>query len=234
MTDLHTHLLPGMDDGSENMEETFTMLRLCAAQGVKTVVATPHFDLKKETIAAFAARRSAAIATVTQQAGREGLPAILPGAEVFFGLELCQCEDLSSLCLAGSNAMLLELPMSPWSRQLLDAVYQFICTSGVTVVIAHVERYFGTQSRGNLKTLFAMGALLQVDADFFLNLRTRNKALRLLGQNRIHFVASDCHDPQLRAPNLGDALNVIGGRLGAETVNRLASRTRQLIHLESE
>ncbi|MEG1578920.1 MAG: CpsB/CapC family capsule biosynthesis tyrosine phosphatase [Oscillospiraceae bacterium] len=234
MTDLHTHLLPGMDNGSESMEQTLDMLRLCAAQGIRTVVATPHFNLQKETIAAFAARRAAAIATVTQEVGWQVLPTILPGAEVFFDLELCHCEELSTLCLAGSNAMLLEFPMSPWNRQLLGALYQFICTSGVTVVIAHAERYFRTQSRGNLKNLLAMGALLQADADFFISPRTRKKALRLLSQNRIHFIASDCHSSQLRPPNLGNALNVISGWLGVEAVNRLASRTRTLIHLELE
>lgn len=234
MIDLHTHVLPHMDDGSQSPAQSLEMLQILAAQGVEGVVATPHFQLQDESLAHFLSRRDLAMAVLEAEIAGQNLPRVLPGAEVRFSPELNGCGDLARLCLGGSNALLLELPMSPWDRRTLSGACDFIRTSGLAVVLAHVERYARVQNPRDMETLSQMGALMQADAEFFLSPRTRRKALQLLRCGRIHLVASDCHNPQDRPPNLGGAMELIARRLGSETAWQLEHRTAALLRSPGE
>ena len=87
-------------------------------------------------------------------------------------------------------------------------------------MLAHIERYFGYQKRGMREELLNSGVLMQCNADFFLSWRTKRKALHMLREGEIHFVASDCHNMTSRPPTkLGEAMKVIGSK-GAEALER--------------
>lgn len=210
MIDLHTHILPGMDDGSKSVEESLKMLEAIAEQGISRVAATPHFYAGENGPETFLRRRAAA-AKALRKHWRVGLPRLLLGAEVGFFEGISRADGLEALRVEGTELLLLEPPLSVWPDRLVGEVLELCRRPGIRVVLAHVERYMDLQSPECWDRLLGAGALSQCNAGFFLRRRTRRKALRMLRQGRVHFIASDCHNLSVRPPRLGAALEIIGG-----------------------
>ena len=203
--DVHTHILPGMDDGSGSVEESLMLLRSSAAQGVSRMAATPHFDPQELAPKDFLARREAA-AERLRAAWEPGLPELILGAEVSYFEGVSRTAELDALRIEGSELLLLEMPFRAWPERLVREVADLNRRQGLTVLLAHVERYMGYQKPEAWDTLLQAGTLFQCNAGFFLDWRTRRRALRLLIQGKVHFLASDCHNPRLQPPRLGEAL----------------------------
>ena len=203
--DVHAHILPGMDDGSGSVEESLTLLRSSAAQGVGRMAATPHFDPQELGPKAFLARREAAAESL-RAAWEPGLPELLLGAEVSYFEGVSRTAELDALRIEGSELLLLEMPFRAWPERLVREVADINRRQGLTVLLAHVERYLWYQKPEAWDTLLQAGILCQCNAGFFLDLRTRRRALRLLKEGKVHFLASDCHNPRSQPPRLGEAL----------------------------
>lgn len=228
MTDLHTHILPGMDDGSPNAEESLRMLRMEAEQGIDTVALTPHYYRQKEKPAAFLERRriaqeklSAAIAALPAEE-RRALPAMTIGAEVFWVPGLLDYSEILQLCYGASRYLLVELPMDPWEQPLIDRLYDLTGHYGITPVIAHIDRYLSVQKPQMLRELFELGVPVQVSASMLLKFWGRSDALHLVERGNAQLLISDCHNTGHRPPNLGPALEVIRKKLGSSAVRRLS------------
>ncbi|MCM1297009.1 MAG: hypothetical protein NC311_15835 [Muribaculaceae bacterium] len=212
MIDIHSHILPNMDDGSRGVEESLALLRLSAAQGIACVAATPHFYAEDNSPAEFLKRRAASAAKLRAH-WEPGLPRLLLGAEVCCFEGMSRVSELDALRIEGTELLLLEMPFRPWTDRLVREVLAIQDRSGVTVVLAHVERYLPGQTDA-WDILTDAGVLTQCNANFFLRWRTRRKAMRLLNQGRIHFLGSDCHNMAARPPRLGNALEAIGAGAG--------------------
>ena len=118
--------------------------------------------------------------------------------------------------------MLIEMPFDTWS----DGVFrdlEILQSSGIKPVIAHIERFIMFQKHtDNLERLWSMGMLIQSNASFFTDWRTKRTALKLLKQNRIHLLGSDSHRAEgQRTPDTAEALAIIEKKLGCDTVERL-------------
>lgn len=229
--DFHTHVLPGMDDGSRTAAESLAMLRAAARDGVQYVAATPHFYPHRETPDAFLARRDVAWETLGRAIAEEcGLPTVLPGAEVYAFEGMSDCEDLRRLTLAGGDALLVEMPMTAWSDRLLAELTGIQQKLGLVPVVAHIDRYL---TRFNAKRVMARMAdlpvFLQANSRFFLERSTRRMALRFLDDQRIHVLGSDCHDETRRPPNLGMAADIIAKRLDSSILSRVYQNSVELI-----
>lgn len=207
MIDIHSHVLPHMDDGSRSVEESLALLRLSAAQGIACVAATPHFYAEDNSPAEFLKRRAAS-ATELKAQWEPGLPRLLLGAEVCCFEGMSRVSELDALRMEGTELLLLEMPFRPWTDRLVREVLAIQARSGVTVVLAHVERYLPGQADA-WDILTDAGVLTQCNASFFLRWQTRRKAVRLLNQGRIHFLGSDCHNMAIRPPRLGNALEAL-------------------------
>ena len=179
MTDLHTHILPGMDDGSRSVRESLKLLAMERRQGVTAVVLTSHFYRWREDADAFLKRRQRSYEALTA-ALPAGTPSLFLGAEVAWFPTLAEYEPLERLCLAGSGYFLLELPFERWSSRLLDQIYDLTCVTGLTPILAHVERYLPLQPRSQMDELLSMGLPMQMNADSLLPALRRGKCLRLL------------------------------------------------------
>lgn len=218
MTDLHTHILPEMDDGARTVRESLDMLAAQYSQGVDTVVLTPHFYPHREDVDQFLARRQRSAETMQQAIeslpdGEKQLPRLVLGAEVAWRSDLLECERLNELCIGGTSNLLLELPFKPWSNLMIDQLYELIGRTGVRPVIAHLDRYLGLQSSGLLNEIMNLGVPVQVGTDILMQPLRRRKALKLLKTGQAHFVASDCHDCVKRPPNLAAAVDFLRGKL---------------------
>lgn len=222
MTDLHTHILPGMDDGAKNVEESLALLCLEREQGVDTVVLTPHFYRNRENGAHFLARREKAAAKLSEAlAAHPELPQVKLGAEVAWWPGLAECGELEELCIEGTKTLLVELPFSPWSEQMLGSIYDLMGRTGITPVIAHLERYLKIQRPELVRGVLELGVPVQVSGDVLLEFFKRGSVLKMLKAHEAHLIASDCHNTTSRVPNLGAALRVAEKKLGHEAVSKL-------------
>ncbi|MBE6948020.1 MAG: hypothetical protein E7454_07230 [Ruminococcaceae bacterium] len=224
MRDLHTHILPGMDDGSKTIEESLELLHTLAQQGVDTVALTPHFYRARESAAEFLARREEAWKQLQDATRGQDYPKMILGAEVAWAPGMSEWPDLKKLCYEGTNLIQVELPGIPWVDDVFRQLYSMEGRYGVTPVIAHVDRYFRIQPKRNIEKLIDMGYTMQVSANALLHHFSRKRALELL----IDFDAiliSDCHNMEERRPAIDLAMNVIGKRYGSRAVNMVVANT---------
>ena len=212
MTDIHSHVLPGIDDGSKNVAQSLDMLAETAAQGIHTIAATSHFYPSENSPRRFLERRNAAAGRLFDALEDSGTPTphILLGAEVYYFDGISTADEVEDLRIEGTQLLLLEMPFSPWTERMVTEVERLHERRGVTVLMAHIERYFRFRKAWMFDELLDCGVLMQSNAEFFLGWRTRRKALRMLANNEIQFLGSDCHNMFSRAPRLGEAMAVIG------------------------
>jgi len=207
--DIHSHVLPGMDDGCKTPEESALVLRQMWADGVKKVFATPHY-YARESVSDFLARRAASEQRLrTYLAGMdEPLPALCCGAEVAYFSCIGRCEQLEQLCLGNSRYLLLELPFTPWSSQVVRDVNN-LSLQGYIPILAHYQRYTACQSRKMLQRMLESEPLVQMNAGCVLDLWKGPKARAALAQHRVQLLGSDCHDMDSRPSRLGETVALL-------------------------
>lgn len=223
--DFHSHVLPGIDDGSESLEMSIAMLKAQTEQGIGHVVATPHFYPRGDDLEAFLQRRNAAENRLRREMqNRSDMPRLSIGAEVHFFSGMSCSDGLKGLTIDGKECILIEMPVCDWTSAMyreLEAVRE---RQGLTPIIAHIDRYVSPlRTRGILKALEELPVLVQANASFFLNPMTRHFAMKLLREDRIHLLGSDCHNLTSRPPKLARALERIEKQFGGEMLNQIAS-----------
>lgn len=228
MIDFHAHILPGMDDGSRDTEESLEMLEQLRAQGVDTIVATPHFYARENAPEEFLRRRAEAWGRLKPRLPKDS-PRILLGAEVHYFRGISRMEQLRGLCLQDGDVLLLEMPFSSWSTEVVNELDVLSQRKDTRIVLAHVERYLADQPRELWPRLRSMGLLFQCNASFFLNLRTRHRAAKMLRNGEIDLLGSDCHGTSYRPPQMGQAAERIRRHAGDEALNRLEDNVRRLL-----
>ncbi|MBE6976543.1 MAG: capsular polysaccharide biosynthesis protein [Ruminococcaceae bacterium] len=231
LTDFHSHILPGIDDGSRNVEQSISMLQAEAAQGIARVVATPHFYANHNDPNRFLDRRAkAAEALSLAAAGETGLPEVVVGTEVHYFSGMSHSEVLPQLAIAGTRHILIEMPHAPWSESMYRELAEIYTARKLTPVIAHIDRYIRPlHTHGIPGRLEELPVLVQANADFFLDRSMAGMALRMLRKKQIHLLGSDCHNLSDRAPNLGAAVKVIGNRLGQDALARIRGYENRIL-----
>ncbi|MBN2295321.1 MAG: hypothetical protein JXM70_23020 [Pirellulales bacterium] len=219
--DIHCHLLPGVDDGPGDWDEALLMAQQAAADGIETVIATPHHLGAYRTNDGHSIRSRTA--RLQEFLNRQNVPLrVLPGAEVRIEADLVnRIREGEILTLADRGRyVLLELPHDvclPIERLLED-----LGRAGLTGVLAHAERNMAVMSRPLLaESLVKSGCLLQVTAGSIMGSfgrQVEETALRLIRQGIVHFVATDAHSSRSRRPLMHrtfDRLNELVGYTAA-------------------
>ena len=140
MTDLHCHILPGMDDGAKDTAVSLELLRREYEDGVRNIAFTSHFNSERTTVEAFTEKRQTAFEQLT--AALEGQPMQFDfklGAEVFFSPGLCEL-DTRALCMGDTAYLLLEFPTTHKPHFIRQTLYN-LQQQGIVPLIAHIERY---------------------------------------------------------------------------------------------
>ena len=229
MIDFHSHILPGIDDGSRSVEESIQLLNRLREQEVTTVVATPHFYANEQSVETFLQRRADAYDRLQAQCTEE-VPDIRLGAEVLYYNGISRLQGLERLCIEGTQVLLLEMPFSRWSSTVIREVLE-IANMGFILVLAHIERYMRYQRAGVFDELLRNGIRMQVNASYFVERFTRRAALRQVGSGQIHLLGSDCHGIQNRPPCLDVAAAVICKKYGDEMLQDLNGSAQDLLSL---
>lgn len=218
MIDFHSHILPGIDDGSENVEMSLRMVADLKEQGADTICATSHFYATERTPQRFLFRREEAFEALKVSLPADS-PRILLGAEVLYFPGIAHMEELPSLCLEGTNLLLLEMPFERWTEYMIREVMEIAHSGRFTILLAHIERYYYQQPVSVWDSFLENNILLQSNADFFLPILSRLKAIRLLKQGRIHLLGSDCHNMSDRVPRLQEARAIIRNKKDDDYLN---------------
>lgn len=221
--DFHTHILHSVDDGSSSLSESVKMLKLEKKMGVKTVIATPHFYADIDSADEFLRNRAKAVAELEKvTADIEGLPKIITGAEVLYFDGIEKWDILPELTIEGTKYIIIEMPCTPFPRRSVETLANFKKLTGFTPIIAHLDRYITAFKTYNLpQVLSELDVLVQMNASFFLKFPNSVQAIKLLKNENVHLLGSDCHNIVTRPPNLEEAENVILNKLGRQSINRL-------------
>ncbi len=231
--DFHSHILPGMDDGSRDVNTSLEMLSISQAQGVDQIIATSHFYAEKERVDSFLQRRQSAYEEL-MAARIEPVPRIHLGAEVYFFTGISQAKATAQLCIEGTNLMLLEMPFTTWSSSVIDEVQALIQKRGIRIIIAHLERYLHIP--GNkpwIDRLLELPVIVQINAGSLLEWRTRGPLVKLFKKGTARLLGSDCHSVHRRPPDLADGRAVLEKKLGNGILQQIDQLGEELLHYEN-
>lgn len=225
MIDIHTHVLPGIDDGADDLAASLAMCRQALEDGCETLFATPHQRTESwdnTDLARLARLRR----ELTEATG--GRPAILPGAEIRVDSSLI--DDLADPPAAGiqplgeSRYLLLELDRHGLGPDPRDATHELVI-AGWAPIYAHPELIpWLAADLGLMRSLVAGGALFQVTAGSLTGesgRETRALTRKMIDADLVHFVASDTHGSVWRPPGLSRARRELAARWGEDTAERL-------------
>lgn len=246
MIDIHSHILPCVDDGSQSIEESLALLTMLQTQGIEAVIATPHFYAHRDNPEAFLQRRNTAFSQLEdflqQRRGALGLlevepdplPKRLLGAEVAYFDGMSRSQELSQLQLGDSGLLLVEMPFRDWTSRMIDEICSLPIQLGVTPVLAHVERYPGrTQLNKYMIALMEQGVYFQCNAEAFLSGLKSLRYLRMVNSGHVQFLGSDCHNLKTRPPKLDQALRIIEKKCAPRTMERLQDFPRSIFLSET-
>jgi protein-tyrosine phosphatase len=208
LIDLHSHILPGVDDGARDLDESLGMAVAAVEDGITTIAATPHVRGDFPTTADVMVER---VADLREAFAMNGISLqLLPGGEL--GLEAAAelpDDELRRFGLGGNpEILLIETPYASWPRAFTAAVERLLAFR-FTPVIGHPERNPDVQADPRkLAKLVGQGALVQITAaslDGRLGRTARSTARRLIELELVHLVASDGHGPEIRQVGLSTA-----------------------------
>lgn len=227
LTDLHCHLLPGMDDGAKDIETSVQLLKIEYDSGVRQITFTSHFDCEKMNLDLFLKNRERAFNSVKKEINDKypewkDLKLSL-GAEVKYSPNLLNL-PLDSLCIENTNYLLLELSFHMLPTYF-ESITRQIIMMGIIPIVAHVERYnYIIDNPTILCDWIDEGMLIQMNAESFLRKNRDSKlCFNLVKWNLVHVIASDAHSIHRRPVNLQEGLESIRIRLGDKVVNNLIS-----------
>ena len=227
ITDFHTHILPGIDDGSKDIEMTRKLLMMEANDGITDIVFTPHFYASRMSFDGFFEKREKSYEKVTELLKDESVPYnesnLSLGAEVYYFDGISQAANLDRLCIENTNTVLIEMPFSQWNKSNIDEIKRIIDDRNLNVVIAHIERFVKYQkNKKYFDELISMPLTLQMNGEAFAgSFFDKRHALKFLKDRKNIILGSDCHDLSARKPNLASARNLIINKAGEECINAI-------------
>lgn len=222
LIDIHSHILPRIDDGAKDTQEATELLKLMREQGITSVIATPHFIASEHNLQDFISDITRAKEKLDAVVKEQGLPSVYIGSEVYYFSGIGSSKAISHLCLNNSKYLLLELPFCDIGKHILDDIIKIQTNLGVMPIIAHIERYHRFKGFKNLLKLVEDGTCIaQLNATSLFLPKTKRAAYKLIKKGYISFIATDTHSLDRRPPRLYAALKEIETKLGKEYSDRL-------------
>lgn len=232
MIDLHSHIIPNVDDGSKSIEETFQMLEEASKAGFVAVVSTSHYIEN-----AYESNVMERLAWIN--ALQEGLAKKDIDLKLFLGNEIYFTENMVSLLKSGevtsinnSRYILFEFPLNTKPMNIYDVIYE-VMENNYIPILAHPERYSFVQKDPNLiYDLIESGVLMQANYGSihgFYGERAKIIVQKFLENNYIHFLGSDVHKPGTLYPKIPKILEEIKELIGEVKLEEITSYNQTLI-----
>jgi len=231
LIDIHSHILPDIDDGARDAETAVVLLKEMKKQGIKKVFATPHFYPNEISLEGFLSQREKSFDELKCQAQGQNLPEVILGCELLYFRNMGKSDVLHSLTLGNSNHLLIEFADGKITDSVLEDLKNIYDLSGITPVIAHIERYMFFKGFKKLLKFVSNGenhCLAQVNAESVVNKASSIKVLKMIKKGYISFVASDTHSLERRPTLMEPAFEIITKRLGEEKAKELIKNSERL------
>ncbi len=233
MFDLHTHILPGLDDGAKTLEEAVEMVRIAAEDGTRAILVTPHSKDVQEASAHDLVHTR--LAELREEVDRRGI-----GIDILLGMENHLTPDLPDLVergegypINGNSYILVELPFTLYPDYAEEVLFK-LQLQGYTPVIAHPERQDSIQrDPGIMERLVERNILGQVTATSLVGRfgpEAQKSSSTLLKRNLVHIIASDAHRPKgPRTPVMAEAVEEAARLIGRERAEAMTTSTPQAV-----
>lgn len=237
-TDIHTHILPGVDDGADSMQEACRLVRMAWENGTKVLFLTPHY---RGDYGNYSPDRLQEVFSQLQELVAREMPdmRLLLGTEIRFDSDVPEkLQQGEILSMNGSRFVLLEFSQQTLRSQIILGVSELL-RYGYTPVIAHTERYDAFRIYPNLADeVRKLGAYIQINADSVMGacgFSVKRFVHRLLKGRRVDFVATDAHDSKNRPPLLRKCFLRVSRRYGQDYAAQVFSENAwELIENEWE
>ncbi len=236
MIDLHSHILPGIDDGARTMEDSIEMAQLAVKDGIEQLVASPHHNNGRFSNEGHMVKQ--AVESLSRELSLRNIPLkLLIGQEIRINdLFWSEWEAGNLLTLNESQYMLIELPNQHVPRDIWDIIHE-MKLKGIVPVIAHPERNSDLANEMDiLMELIEAGALSQVTSHSLNGLfgrRIRQVSLEMCRRNLVHIVASDAHNQDLRPFGMSEAYRLIASEFNREHVHYYQTNAKAIVDNQS-
>lgn len=241
LIDIHSHIVPGVDDGSKSLQMSLDMLEIAYYDGIRTIIATPHFHPGKTRCDTSRIRQNYELL-------RDNMKRLYPDMELLLGREVyCDYGAIEALeglenndevlTMSGSGYVLIEFSPSVEYSTMLNHVRRVIML-GYTPVIAHIERYRCIVEKSHrAEELKEQGAIIQINASSVTGnggWKIHSFVKKMIKQGIVDAIATDAHDTDIRAPRMSQAYTYIRKKYGYDTAARLFMGTADRIINEEE
>ena len=219
LVDMHCHVLPGIDDGSKNMEQSLKMVKIASEQGIGTMILTPHFHPAKGSHDIGKWRETLRSLEECVKNNNIDMKFYL-GAELFFTHDASEyIESGKVISMVESDYMLVEFRPETEYSYIRSAIYD-IQSTGKTPIIAHIERYGCLTGKiDRVEEMSDMGALIQINASSVtgnLGFSMKQYLKKLLKKEMVDFIGTDAHSDVHRAPLMADCFKYVRKKCGEE------------------
>lgn len=231
--DFHSHILPGIDDGSRDLDTSMAMLEQIRAQQTDILIATPHFYAMQDRIETFLQHRQQAYDAFCKAIAGRGwtdYPQILTGSEVAFFNGISRSEEICRLTIEGTDLLLLEMPFALWNEHIIEEVSNLIQDRHLRIMIAHLDRFI--RMPGNkkyIRQLLELPVYVQLNAECLTDWRHRHIFLKMLEEGTAHVLGSDCHGAHHRVPNLKAGRDMIQKKKGIQLLEKIDRQGYELL-----
>lgn len=210
--DIHSHIIPNVDDGSRDMDMTREMLSIAYEEGIRTMYATPHFGSGKERYDRdYLMEQYEKVREEAKNAGEEGIEVYL-GNEIFYRSDTIeQLKSGNALTINKTKYVLVEFPVEIRYNDLYAALQKLVM-AGYRPILAHLERYFCLYKKFDyLYAIKKLGVALQINTDSVLSRFDSNAIFcrKLIRERYVDFLGSDAHTVSWRPPCMESAVAVI-------------------------
>lgn len=230
--DMHCHILPGIDDGSKDMDETLKMLKIAYDEGIRHIFATPHYHPRR-------GKSSSDKALQRLQEVQKMMDEQFPGMKVYPGHEIYYCHDILDFVKSGeilkmnnSSYVLVEFSFTDEVRKIKSGLNKFLM-NGYSPILAHVERYTElVKDWDAIEELVEAGVYLQVNSASLmgkLGMGTKRFIKKLLKEDMVSFIGTDAHNSKGREPLLKKSAEYIEKKFGVDVAERILYENPQKV-----
>ena len=214
LLDIHSHILPQLDDGAKSLNESLALMSMQKEQGADAIIATPHFHAEYCDLYEYISCAQEKFNQLKKSSG-DGMPELFLGYEVKYFKGISQNESTNLLTLGNTEYILVEMPYNRISVGMLDDIGSISLNLGLTPILAHVDRYISFPGFQDVIKLIEDGFVkAQINADSILYGPNKHKSLKLISDGYISYLGSDAHSVGERPPRIDEFIQKLNKKSG--------------------
>lgn len=227
--DIHSHILPDVDDGAEDLLASLELLDMLKAQGVTAVIATPHFYPQYDSAEDFEKITNEAYKELQIVTKGKDYPKIYLGCELRYFNGISKSHNIDRFTIKGTDYLLLELSYgAPITKTVINEIMTL--SENFNIILAHIERFYKLKGFKDLLKLIKDGyAAAHINSDAVMSKEEAKICEKLIKGGYVTFVASDTHSAGSRPPKIKEALDAIAAHFGKSVSNRFIINSNKLL-----